>query len=180
MQYLDRLFVLLLAVVVALLSLGLMAFSAGLVEITEAVDLLVAESLLVGIISLIAFFISARVLQISLAKKSKLKQTVITSGELGNIKITLGAIKKLVKSIIKQESEVKTIETEVEVEEEGVNISLELEVASSGSISDLAKRLQTEVQEQVSETTGAEVAEVEILIEEVERQLPSSEVVEVE
>mgnify|MGYP006280982995 CR=1 FL=1 len=157
MQYLDRLFIVLLALTVAVISLGLIGFSLGLVEGLNVIEYLAQQPIIVGIIGLVAFLVSLRVLQLSITRKKKVKQTVIADGELGNIKMSLGAVKKLVKAIVEQEAEVTDIDSKVKVKEEGVNIFLKLDIASPGNISDLAKRLQQEVQDQVTKTTWAKV-----------------------
>ena len=170
MKYIDRLFVFLLALVVILVSAGVIALSTGLVQTWQPVESLVYSSVPAALIGLVALLISLRMLQVSLSRQQKGKQTVITSGELGNVKITLSAIKKLVKDIIKGETEIEDIKCKVKQQDKGINIFLDLTVASADNISNLAKRLQKEIKEQVAEATGVEVAEIEILVEEVKRQ----------
>ena len=176
MKYIDRTLVILLSLAAAVASAGLVGLAVGIVDGERAISYLTVEPIALGFVGIVVFAVSLRVLQMSLRKKKTEEQTVITSGELGNIKITLGAIKKLVKTIIETDKEVKDIESDVSVKEDGVSIFLKLGVASPGSISKLAQELQKEVKEQVAETTGAKVKTVEVLIEEVEREAKASEV----
>ncbi|GAB6099031.1 hypothetical protein JCM16358_09100 [Halanaerocella petrolearia] len=170
MQYLDRFFVLLLTLLSIIISLTMMGTFMGWVNGIQLMNLINQDLRLLGIGGFILFLISLRILQLFLPKKRRAKQTIVSQGQLGTIKISLAAIENLVKEIVSKEEEVEDIQSQVDVTEEGVNILLNLSIISRANVSEIAEHLQEEIKEQVKDSTGAEVEEIEILINEVSRE----------
>ncbi|AGB40518.1 Protein of unknown function (DUF322) [Halobacteroides halobius DSM 5150] len=170
MQYLDRFFVLVFTLLWTIVSLLMMGISIGWIDSLYLVDLINQDLQLVGIIGGILFLISLRILQLFLPGKEKVTQTVVAQGKLGTIKVSLGAIKKLAEEIVRQEVKVTEIKSKVEVTEQGVDILLDLAIVSRANIAELGEKLQEQIREQVTASTGAEVDQVEILINKVSRQ----------
>ncbi|GAB6138812.1 alkaline shock response membrane anchor protein AmaP [Halanaerobaculum tunisiense] len=177
MQYLDRFFVLLLTVLSIVISLSMIGLTLGWVDTSVVIELLNQDLQLTGIVGGVLFLISLRILQLFLPHRKSPQQTIIAHGDLGTIQISLEAIKRLTTEIVNQEVDAKEIKTNVEVIEGGVSIVLNLAIISQANVSELGEQLQAQVKEQVQASTGAQVEQVEILINEVSRTQESKDVI---
>ncbi len=171
MKLIDKLFMLILTLVIIFISVVLIALAADLFVMSRVLDY-IAEfggGLEAGLAGVVLILFSLRVL-ISLFKR-KAKDTLINKGKIGDVKITLKAINKLVKTIAKEEAKVKKISSDVKADKSGgVSVALKLVVPFGANITELTGFLQQKIKEQISKSTGAKVNNVEILVEEIKEK----------
>ena len=172
MKFLDRLFVLLLAIIIVALSVGMFGVYFDLFsqyKIANFIaDLVGRVELLV--VAMVLFLIAARIIQLSFVSKKKDKQTVIGEGELGTVRITIEAINEFVKDVVKAEANATNIKSEIRETETGLNIILKLAVYDQVKIPDLSDQLQQHVKTEIEESIGAEVNQVEVLVKAIEKK----------
>lgn len=172
MQIVDRIVVFLFTVIIIVLSLATMGLALNLFNLDYLFSFInnLEGNLQAGIVALLFFLVSVRILYyLIFFKREKVSQTVIAENELGFVKITLDSINRLVKDIVLQEEGIVNIKSKVNERENGVDVFLDLGVISGENISELTKKLQTSVKKEVTESTGAEINKVEILIDEIKK-----------
>nr|WP_282580189.1 alkaline shock response membrane anchor protein AmaP [Natroniella sulfidigena] len=167
----DRFFMLLFTVILILLSLTMIGLSVELISSQYLFEFVkgLENRIEVGILGLIFFLMSVRILQL-LFRRKKSKSALIKSSKSGKIMISLEAINNLVKNLVRQEDEVIEIDSVLKAEEKGVHISLKLAVISETNVPQLSQRLQEVIKEQVTESTGVKVGQVEILVKELQSE----------
>jgi len=174
MTVIDKLLILLIDFITMVLSILLIGIYSGILDIKALVDNFEnyqkyatgIEGVVVGVV---LFLISIRVLQLFFRKK-KVKQAIVASNELGDVNISLDAINSLVVDIVKEEAVTKDVESRIRVKEDGVHVYLNLVVNSKAVIPELSERLQETLKARVSESTGVKIANVQILIKEINRE----------
>ncbi len=171
MTVIDKFFILFMDLIIMIFSILLVGIYSGLLDLTYLTDLVQGysqgiEGIVVGVV---LFLISVRVLQLFFRRK-KVKQTVITTNQLGNINITLEAINDLVQDIVRKETSVKDVNSRIKVREDGVHIYLNLIVGIKSSIPELSERIQKLLKVKVTEATGVDISKVEIMIKEINKE----------
>lgn len=171
MKLIDKLFMFILTLVIIAMSILLIGLASNLFVMNRVLDYMAefGGGLEAGLTGFVLILLSLRV--IAVLFKRKAKDTMINKGKIGNVKITLKAINKLVKSVAKEEVKVKRISSDVKADKSGgVSVSLNLAVPFGTNITELTGFLQQKIKEQISESTGAKVNNVEILVEEIKEK----------
>ncbi len=176
MKLLDKFLMLILTLVVIAISVLMIGLSANLFVMNRVLDYVseLGASLEAGLIGVVLILFSLRILVILFQRK--IKETMIAKGKIGNVKITLKAINKLVKSVANNETKVKKISSKVKADKSGgVSVALSLTVPFGTNITELTGFLQQKIKEEISESTGAKVNQVEILVEEIKEEQSNSD-----
>ncbi|WP_027340162.1 alkaline shock response membrane anchor protein AmaP [Halonatronum saccharophilum] len=171
MEIIDRLFVMLLTLLVGITSVFMIGLSFGVIsfEAVEAFFAILEGSIELGVVGAVLFLISIRVLQLFFRRK-KVSGAIVVMNEFGNVRITLDAINSLVKEVIEEEGQFDNIDSKVKVKDDCVNIRMNLTSDTRANIPELATSLQEMVKERVASTTGVEISKVEILIKEIQKK----------
>nr|WP_282706866.1 alkaline shock response membrane anchor protein AmaP [Natroniella acetigena] len=168
---LDKFFMLLFTVILILLSLGMIGLAVDLIsfqylfEFTRGLE----NRIEVGIIGLIFFLMSVRILQL-LFRRKKSKSAVVGNSKSGTIMISLEAINSLVKKLVEQEDKVVESNSKIKIKDNGVHIYLKLVALAETNVPNLTQKLQEVIKEQVTQSTGVKVGQVEILIRELQSE----------
>ena len=171
MRFLDTFFILLLALLMVAFSVGLASFYFGFVSQYEVANFVAdlggrAEVL---IVAAVLFLISIRIIQLSFMGRKKDKQTIIGEGKLGTVQITIEAINNFVKDVVSAEENTTNTKSSIKVTEDGLDIILNLTVYDKVKVPSLANRIQEKVKSEIEEAIGAEVDQVEVLINSIEK-----------
>ncbi|MBM7555232.1 alkaline shock response membrane anchor protein AmaP [Halanaerobacter jeridensis] len=171
MRFLDRFFILMLALLVVAISVGLASFYFGVVSQYEVANFVAelggrAETL---IVAAVLFLIAIRIIQLSFMSRNKDKQTIIGEGELGTVRITIEAINNFVKDVVRAEANTTDTQSKVKVTEEGLDVILNLTVYDKVKVPNLANQIQEQVKSEIEEAIGAKVDQVEVLIKAIEK-----------
>lgn len=126
------------------------------------------NSLEVGLISFILFFIGIWLFQSLLGQRS-IKETIVQENEVGVIRISLSAIEDLVEQLVLQQSGIKEVKIRFSFPDEALNIFLKLAVdPEDAEIPTLSVKLQNLLTDYLRETVGLYVGDVLVLVDEVE------------
>lgn len=120
-----------------------------------------------GILFLVAFIAGAWVIYPFFSRVEENSSTVINKTELGEVDITLEALKNLVQGLVIQQDGIEEISSELKTGETGITIYLKGKVKPSTIIPELTDDLQKMVKSYIEDTTGVKVNEVKILIKDV-------------
>lgn len=120
----------------------------------------------VGVVGLIFLLMSMRFL-LSGIKSQHFPEATIKDGELGNICISLNAIENLILKITRDFEKVKDVKVNLRKKEDGISIKLKLVVTNDVVIPDLTAELQKTVKDYVESTTGINVEQININVDNV-------------
>ena len=93
--------------------------------------------------------------------------TVVNKNELGEVDITLDALKNLIKGIVTQQEGIDDIRTKLATTEDGVSIFLRGKVQTKTIIPRLTEELQEMVKAYIEDTSGVDVCKVRVLIDDI-------------
>ncbi|WP_408954651.1 alkaline shock response membrane anchor protein AmaP [Natroniella sp. ANB-PHB2] len=171
MKLLDKFFMLLFTVILILLSSVMIGLAVDLVSFQHLFEFIrgLEGRVEVGVIGLIFFLMSVRILQL-LFRRKKSKSAVVDNAKTGTIMISLEAINSLVRKLVEQEDKVVESNSKIKIKDKGVHIYLKLVVYTETNIPNLTQKLQEIIKEQVTQSTGVKVGQVEILIRELQSE----------
>ncbi|MGB6370196.1 MAG: alkaline shock response membrane anchor protein AmaP [Atribacterota bacterium] len=94
--------------------------------------------------------------------------SVVQKTSFGEIKISIGSIKRLALKVIKGMTEITEIRPEVKIlKSGGINIDLHLSVKQDVNIPELSEKVQRKVKEYLLETSGIGAKEIKIHIDKI-------------
>ncbi|MBA7609994.1 hypothetical protein ES703_17197 [subsurface metagenome] len=94
--------------------------------------------------------------------------SVVQKTSFGEIKISIGSIKRLVLKVVKEMEEITETRPEVNIlKSGGINIDLRLSVKQDVNIPELSEKIQRKVKEYILETSGIETKEIKIHIDKI-------------
>lgn len=148
------------------LSMGALYF--GFLNVTgttlERLSGEAAAGIAAGFFILIAiiFFLAASLRRPS--GKSEVR-SIVQFNELGEVRVAFAAIENMVLRISRQVKGIRETETRILYTDQGLDIFLKLKVLPDMQIPALVDELQGRVKDYVEDITGASVAEVKVLVE---------------
>ncbi len=94
--------------------------------------------------------------------------SVVQKTSFGEIKISIGSIKRLALKVIKGMAEIRETRPEVNIlKSGGINIDLHLSVKQDVNIPELSEKVQRKLKEYLLETSGIETKEIKIHIDKI-------------
>ena len=102
------------------------------------------------------------------AQINKGNLSVVQKTSFGEIKISIGSIKRLALKVVKGMGEITETRPEVNIlKSGGINIDLHLSVKQDVNIPELSEKIQRKVKEYLLETSGIETKEIKIHIDKI-------------
>jgi len=102
------------------------------------------------------------------AQINKGNLSVVQRTSFGEIKISIGSIKRLVLKVVKRMEEITETRPEVNIlKSGGINIDLHLSVKQDVNIPELSEKVQRKLKEYLLETSGIETKEIKIHIDKI-------------
>jgi len=92
---------------------------------------------------------------------------VVHDTEMGEVRISLVAVRNLVKRVVSKVPGVKNVKAGVSLGEEGLRVALELRVGMDANVPELADKLQKAVSSYVWDVAGISVESVTVSIADV-------------
>ncbi len=131
------------------------------------------NNLEVGLIAAILFFGGIWLLQ-SLFIFKPAVQNIVQQTEMGEIRISVVAIKGLVEQIVLEQSGIKDVKSKFDIRDDNFNIYLKLSVNSEAHIPALNQTVGEQVKERLLTMVGLHVGDVKLLVDEIETVKKSS------
>lgn len=165
MKSLNKLINILLLAVLMIMVLILTVFSFGLTgsELLQNIEADLYQNPAAGLIFLAILLLTAWALYPLFQTKSKV--ATISSDEHGSINITLEALDKMIRGIVREEKGLEIKSTELNSRETGMEVQMRIAVEENQNIPDLTERIKNDVRYRLKDITGAEIEKVQILIE---------------
>lgn len=102
------------------------------------------------------------------AQINKGNLSVVQKTSFGEIKISIGSIKRLALKVVKGIGEITETRSEVNIlKSGGINIDLHLSVKQDINIPDISEKIQRKLKEYLLETSGIETKEIKIYIDKI-------------
>jgi len=139
------------------------------------VALAVQHPWLAGALGGLLVFLGGAVFALILPRRGGPRATAVAETELGEVAVSLDAVRGLVVRAAREVPGVKDVNARVESLESGVNVLLELTVLPDHRIPELGEAVQRQVESQVKGLLGVHVRTVRVAVHQVIRDVPRVE-----
>lgn len=179
MKIIQNIFSFLIALILIVLTLTLSLYSFGLLSSNFIPDLISRSynSWQASVIYLV-FLLMAILVIYPYFTDRKFKSTRLLSSESGDITITISALSNLIKDRVKEKERFDDIKIKLEEQEEGLKIILSGNLTVPGDLPAISENIQHDLKSYIKQTTGIQVAKVQIRIDDVRRDNKLPEKVE--
>ena len=171
MKIVDRLILALYSICIAALSLIIMVIPfnyAGIINIEYGVNLIngMNGNYIYSLLGLVFFIVSLRFLLSGIIgnRDSKQESFLVMKNDYGEIVIYAHTIVGLVENIVDGFSGIKKIDTRVDLSNGVIYLLMKGEIMPEINIPEISKELQIKVKEKLESTTGAQVGEIKVEI----------------
>ncbi|MFW6257092.1 MAG: alkaline shock response membrane anchor protein AmaP [Bacillota bacterium] len=174
MKLVNRLLLLIISIAFMFIMLLLAIYSMGIAEV-DSLPLIIENfhgQYGISILFFVAFILGAWAIYPFFVSQMRGATTSITDSDLGQVEITIEALKNMIRGVSTEQDGVEEVEIELKPGDEGVHIFLTGKVLPSAVIPEVTARLQRIVKSYIEETTGVSVIDVKVLIENVYQKQP--------
>ncbi|WP_371369452.1 hypothetical protein SRRS_26150 [Sporomusa rhizae] len=161
-----------LSVAVLLLSLRLIPLELAWTSLTYVYGQW--EASLVGAVF---FLISIRLLLAGLRSR-KAKDTIVHHNDMGDVHISLDAVENLVEKVARHIRGVRGIKVNIKLADQGIAVQMKAIVSPESHVPTVASEIQTRVHEYIKNTVGIELADVQVMVENISNDFKSKQRVE--
>lgn len=125
------------------------------------------NQIVLGLVGVLLIFLAVYLIW-QKTKIDKGNLSVVQKTSFGEIKISIGSIKRLASKVIKGMGEIAETRPEVNIlKSGGIDINLHLSVKQDVNIPELSEKIQRKVKEYILETSGIETKEIKIHIDKI-------------
>jgi len=179
MKITQNIFSFLIALILIVLTLTLSLYSFGLLSANFIPNLISKSynSWQAAVVYLVAFLMALFVIYPYFTDR-KFKSTRLLSSESGDITITISALSNLIKDRVREKERFDDIKIKLEEQEEGLKIILSGKLTIPGNLPAISENIQQDLKSYIKQTTGIQVAKVQIRIDDVRKNNKLPEKVE--
>ena len=166
MSIIDRIILSIYTLLLAFLSLGVMLLSLRLIplELVWTGVLYISEQWEAGLVGAVFLLVSIRLLLAGMRSRC-LKDTIVHHNDIGDVHISLDAIKNLVEKTSRNTRGVRGAKVRVSHDKRGLKVSINAVVSPEVHVPSISAELQQRIHDYIKNTVGVEIADVEILVE---------------
>ncbi|MFW6001389.1 MAG: alkaline shock response membrane anchor protein AmaP [Halanaerobium sp.] len=170
MKIIKNIFSFIIALLVIILTITLSIYSLGLMSADYLPDLIRStyNNWELAAVYLLIFIMSVFLLYPYFMEK-KMKSTNLLKSESGDITITIDALSNLIKDRIKERQKFEDIRIKLNETEKGLKIILSGKLTVPGDLPAISENIQKDLKSYINQTTGIQVAKVQIQIEGVKK-----------
>jgi len=179
MGIIDRIILSIYTLLLAFLSLGVILLSLRLISL----DLIwtgishISGQWEAGLVGAVFFMISIRLLLAGMRSRL-MKNTIVYHNDMGDVHISLEAIKNLVEKNARQTRGVRGVKVCVNHDKQGLKVSLKAVVSPEVHVPSISAELQQRIHEYIKNTVGIELVDVEIFVENISNDFKAKQRVE--
>lgn len=179
MGIIDRIILSIYTLLLAFLSLGVILLSLRLISF----DLVwtgisqISGQWEAGLVGAVFLLISIRLLLAGM-RSHRVKDTIVHHNEMGDVHISLDAIKNLVEKTARHTRGVRGVKVRVSLAKQGLKVSLKAVVSPEVHVPSVSAEMQKRIHEYIKNTVGVELAHVEILVENISNDFKDKQRVE--
>lgn len=168
MKIINKLVLVILLIILMFISLILTIYSFGITGevFISLIEQDLYQNYILGFVFLVITIVSAVAIYPLL--KSRNYTTVLQTGENGNINISLNAIDKIVRNVTNEQEGIEIKDIKLDSRQNRLYIELVITVKGDLSIPELSSNLKNSIKERLDETVGADLAEIKVLIDNVD------------
>lgn len=170
MKIIKNIFSFIIALLVIVLTITLSIYSLGLMSADYLPDLLrtTYNSWELAAVYLVVFIMSVFLLY-PYFMETKMQSTNLLKSESGDITITIAALSNLIKDRIREREKFEDIKIKLDESEKGLKIILSGKLTVPGDLPAVSENIQKDLKNYINQTTGIQVAKVQIQIEGVKK-----------
>jgi uncharacterized alkaline shock family protein YloU len=171
MKIIKNIFSFIIALLVIILTITLSIYSLGLMSANYLPDLIRAtyNNWQLTVAYLVIFIMSVFLLYPYFIEK-KIQSTNLLKSESGDITITIAALSNLIKDRINEREKFEDLKIKLDETEKGLKIILSGKLTVPGDLPTISEKIQKDLKNYINQTTGIQVAKVQIQIEGVKRE----------
>jgi len=179
MGIIDRIILSIYTLLLAFLSLGVILLSLRLISL----DLVwtgishISGEWEAGVVGAVFLLISIRLLLAGMRSR-RTQNTIVHHHEMGDVHISLDAIKNLVEKTARSVRGVRGVKVRVSNDSKGLIIILKAVVSPEVHVPSISSELQQRIHDCIKNTVGVEVADVEIVVENISNDFKAKQRVE--
>jgi uncharacterized alkaline shock family protein YloU len=181
MGIIDRIILSIYTFLLAFLSLGVILLSLRLISLDVVWTSLsyLCEQREAALVGTIFFLVSIRLLLAGLRTRShKEKDPIVHHNEMGDVHVSLDAVKNLVDKIARHTRGVRGVKVIVSNDIQGLKVSLNAVISPESNVPTVSAEIQRRVHDYIKNTVGVELADVHILVENISNDFKSKQRVE--
>ena len=179
MGILDRIILSIYTFLLAFLSLGVVLLALNLISLG-----LVWTSISIikgqweaAVIGLLFFFVSIRLLLAGLRSRRN-NGTIAHHTSIGDVHITLDAVKNLVEKTARHTRGVRGVKVSVYQEPQGLKVMIRAVVSPESNVPTVGGEIQQRVQDYIKNTVGVELVDIQVLVENISNEFKTKHRVE--
>ncbi|SHI42252.1 alkaline shock response membrane anchor protein AmaP [Propionispora hippei] len=181
MGIIDRVILSIYTLLLAFLSLGVILISLRLISL-EWVQTSIAylyghwEA---GLVAAVFFLVSVRLLLAGVRSRAeRLKNTIVHHTDMGDVNISLDAVRNLVEKISRNTRGVRGVKVFVTHDEQGLKVMLRAVISPESNVPSVSAEVQRRVHEYIKNTVGVELSHIHILVENISNEFKTKHRVE--
>lgn len=181
MGIIDRIILLIYTLLLIILSVGVVLISLRLIPLEfaqMAADAMYGQweaALVAGVFLLV----SIRLLLASFRSNAPhTKEAIVHHTDMGDVQITLDAVKNLVEKTARHTRGVRDVKVYVRHYQEGLKVQLRIVVSPECSVPEVSAEIQQRVHEYIKNTVGIALSDIHILVENISNEFKAKQRVE--
>ena len=179
MGIIDRIILSIYTLLLAFLSIGVILLSLHLIslDLVWTGILHISGQWEAGLVGAVFLLISIRLLLAGMRSR-RVKDTIVHHNEMGDVHISLDAIKNLVEKTSRSTRGVRGVKVRVSNNSKGLRVSLKAVVSPEVHVPSVSAELQQRIHDYIKNTVGVELADVEIVVENISNDFKAKQRVE--
>lgn len=180
MKIIDRILFVIIGLLLVAVSLGCILLAVDYISVSDIIAFIgkirigTFESICLLVIAVVLLFMGLKII-FARPKKVKIAAYTISSGEYGDISVSLKAIENTIKLAVAHYEEIKDVKLRVKVNDKGIVISARLAIPTGVVLPELLDSFKVYLKEFVEVHTGAPVAKIRLVATEYKPVDPESE-----
>jgi uncharacterized alkaline shock family protein YloU len=172
----DRIILSIYTLLLAFLSLGVVLLSLRLISLEWVWTGIsyISGQWEAGLVGMVFFLMSLRLLLAGIRSR-RVKDAIVHHTDMGDVHISLDAVKNLVEKIARHTRGVRGVKVRVNHDEHGLKVYLKAVVSPENNVPSVSEELQKRVHEHIKNTVGVELVDVQILVENISNDFKSKQ-----
>lgn len=175
----DRIILSIYTLLLAFLSLGVVLLSLRLISLewVRTGISYIDGQWEAGLLGMVFFLVSLRLLLAGIRTR-RIKDTIVHHTDMGDVHISLDAIKNLVEKTARHTRGVRGVKVRVNHDGQGLKVALNAVISPENNVPNVSEELQKRVNEYIKNTVGIQLIDVQILVENISNDFKTKHRVE--
>lgn len=130
-----------------------------------------------GLLGMVFFLVSLRLLLAGI-RTQRIKDTIVHHTDMGDVHISLDAIKNLVEKTARHTRGVRGVKVRVHHDGKGLKVTLHAVISPENNVPNVSEEIQKRVNEYIKNTVGIQLIDVQIIVEDISNDFKTKHRVE--